>query len=101
MSRYTMPAMTVVELRRLIAEWQDSARQDGRELQDAIEGLPGVRCDFGSGVPVPVCPACGWESVAEDQSDFQVVGADVVLGPHIRFGCGHCWAITGVPMEPT
>lgn len=91
--------MTAAELRALITEWQDTARRDLGAMSDAIEQLTGVdvRADFGDNPhPIPVCPACGWESAREDQSDFHVIGPDP--GPaRIEFGCGHRWDIVDIP----
>lgn len=95
MTQSAMPTMTAAELRTMIERWQDAGTRENQEIAAAIEGLTGIRKDFGPGRPTPVCPECGWESAEMDQSDFQVVGADSDQ-PHILFGCGHGWIITDI-----
>jgi hypothetical protein len=104
MSRSALPAMTVVALAEMIAGWRETAARENAIMAETIEGLTGRAQEFGPGRPVPVCPACGWESAEEDQGDFMIAatGAPVAgyhdaEGPFILFGCGHGWRITEIP----
>ena len=101
-ARSGLPTMTTEELGTLLTGWLKTARQNEEELADVLKALTGIAPDFGPGTPhpVPVCPRCGWTSVAENQADFQAEGpgTDHALGAHIRFtGCGHLWAIIEPP----